>query len=93
MSFNIILRKIWSLPRHGHTGIVHSVARLESIYNTVVTRSRNLLASGRRSSSALISDLFSECANMHTLLLGTTICSVANISSTTLLIISYAQLL
>ena len=59
MSFNNILRKIWSLPRHSHTGIVHSVARLESIY---VTHSRNLLASAVRSNSSLISDLFSECA-------------------------------
>ena len=39
-----------------------SVARLESIYNTVVTHSRNLLASAVRSNSSLISDLFSECA-------------------------------
>ena len=42
--------------------IVHSVARLESIYNIVVIRSRSLLASARRSKCALISDLFSECA-------------------------------
>ena len=62
VSFNNILRKIWSLPRHSHTGIVHSVARLESIYNIVVIRSRSLLASARRSKCALISDLFSECA-------------------------------
>ena len=61
VSFNNILRKIWSLPRHSHTGIVHSVARLESIYNIVVIRSRSLLASARRSKCVLISDLFSEC--------------------------------
>ena len=35
------------IPRHSHTGIVHSVARLECIYSTVVTRSRNLLASAK----------------------------------------------
>ena len=51
-----------TLPRHSHTGIVHSVARLESIYNIVVIRSRSLLPSARRSKCALISDLFSECA-------------------------------
>ena len=62
VSFNNILCKIWSLPRHSHTGIVHSVARLESIYNIVVIRSRSLLASARGSKCALISDLFSECA-------------------------------
>ena len=33
VSFNNILRKIWSLPRQSHTGIVHSVAGLQSIYN------------------------------------------------------------
>ena len=62
VSFNNILRKIWSLPRHSHTGIVHSVARLESIYNIVVIHSRSLLASARRSKCVLISALFSECA-------------------------------
>ena len=41
---------------------MHSVARLESIYNIVVIRSRSLLASARRSKCVLISDLFSECA-------------------------------
>ena len=53
VSFNNILRKIWSLPRHSHTGIVHCVAQLESIYNTVVIRSRSLLASARRSKCVL----------------------------------------
>ena len=62
VSFNNILRKIWSLPRHSHTRIVHSVARLESIYHIVVIYSRSVLASARRSNCVLISDLFSECA-------------------------------
>ena len=49
-----------------HWYTVHSVARLESIYNTVVTCSRNLLASARRSSSALILTCSLSVLNMHT---------------------------
>lgn len=61
VSYNNILWKIWSLPCHSHTGIVLSIAGLQSIYNTVVYCSRRLLASAKRSTSALISGLFDEC--------------------------------
>ena len=62
VTFNNFLRKIWSLPRHCHTGILHSTAKLQSIYNVVVFRSAKLLASASGSTSYLISDLFSESA-------------------------------
>ena len=62
VTFNNFLRKIWSLPRHCHTGILHSTAKLQSIYNVVVSRSAKLLASASGSTSCLISDLFSESA-------------------------------
>ena len=62
VSFNNILRKIWSLPRQSHTGIVHSVAGQKSIYNIVLNRSRKLIASAARSKCTLLSELFSECA-------------------------------
>ena len=62
VTFNNFLRKIWSLPRHCHTGILHSTAKLQSIYNVVVFRSAKLLASASGSTSCLISDLFSESA-------------------------------
>ena len=62
VSFNNVLRKIWSLPRHSHTGIVQSVAGLQSIYNTVLYRSRKLIASAKTSICSLISDIFSESA-------------------------------
>ena len=58
VSFNNILRKIWSLPRHSHTGIVHSVARLQSLYNVVLSRSKALITSVKKSSSAMIRDIF-----------------------------------
>ena len=60
VSFNNVLRKIWSLPRHSHTGIVQSVAGLQSIYNTVLYHSRKLIASAKTSKCSLISDIFSE---------------------------------
>ena len=62
VTFNNFLLKIWSLPRHCHTGILHSTAKLQSIYNVVVFRSAKLLASASGSTSCLISDLFSESA-------------------------------
>ena len=62
VTFNNLLRKIWSLPRHSHTGLLHSTAKLQSIYNVVIFRSAKLLASASGSSSSLISDLFSESA-------------------------------
>ena len=38
VTFNNILRKIWSLPRaYYHTGILHQVAGLHSIFNVVVS--------------------------------------------------------
>ena len=61
-SLNNVLRKIWSLPWHSHTGIVQSVAGHQSIYNTVVYCSRKLIASAKISKCSLISDLFSESA-------------------------------
>ena len=45
-----------------HTGIVQSVAGLQSIYNTVLYRSRKLIASEKTPKCSLISDLFSESA-------------------------------
>ena len=57
VTFSNFLRKIWSLPRHSHTGLLHSTAKLQSIYNIVIFRSAKLLASASGSSSSLISDL------------------------------------
>ena len=57
--FNNVLRRIWSLPRTCHTGILHSVARLESIYNIVIHRSAKLVSSALISNSPLLMDVFS----------------------------------
>ena len=42
--FNNILRKIWSLPHHCHTAILHCVGGLQGIHNIVITRSNKLIA-------------------------------------------------
>ena len=39
ISFNKILRRIWSLPARSHTTIVHHVARLPSLFNLIRSRS------------------------------------------------------
>ena len=58
VSFNNVLRKIWSLPRHSSI----SCWTAEHIYNTVLYRSRKLIASAKTSKCSLISDIFSESA-------------------------------
>ena len=63
VTFTNFLRKIWSLPCHSHTGLLHLTAKLQSIYNIVIFRSAKLLASSSGSSLSLISDLFSESAH------------------------------
>ena len=70
--FNLVPLKCHLIISFGRFGLFLAIATLDrycslcrktrEIYNTVVNRSRNLLASAVRSNSSLISDLFSECA-------------------------------
>ena len=60
VTFNNVLRKIWSLPRRCQTGILHSVANLYSVYNVVVLRSKKLSLMACNSPSSLLSDILSE---------------------------------
>ena len=57
VSFNNILRRIWSLPRMCHTGILHCTAHLNSIYNIVIRRSSKLLSAALKSQSSLVRDV------------------------------------
>ena len=54
VAFNNILRKIWKLPRHSHTRIVHCTARLCSLFNTALQRSQSLLERACSCNSAII---------------------------------------
>ena len=58
VAFNKIIRKIWRLPRHSHTGIVHSVANLCNLYNVVCLRSQHLMLSAMSCSSLLTRHFF-----------------------------------
>ena len=63
IAFNKVLRKIWQLPNHSHTGIVHSVAALNSIFNIAYLRSLRLISSVTSSSSSLVKHIFSRSSN------------------------------
>ena len=60
VTFNNILRRIWSFPRMCHTGILHCTAQLNSVYNNiiVVQRSSKLLPAALISHSSLVRDIF-----------------------------------
>ena len=64
VAFNKILRKIWRLPRHSHTGIVHSVANLYSLFNVVFLRSQRLMLSAMSCSSLLARQIFSDSCSL-----------------------------
>ena len=64
VSFNNILRRIWSLPRMCHTGILHCTAHLNSIYNIVVRRSSKLLSAALKSQSSVVRDVFAQSSTL-----------------------------
>ena len=57
ITFNNVLRKIWSLPCACHTGILLQVAGLRSTYNVVISR---LLLSALKSKSPVLIDVFTQ---------------------------------
>ncbi len=57
IAFNKLLRRIWPLPNHSHTGIVHPVAHLDSLFN-VFRRSNFLLLAASKCSSNLVQSIF-----------------------------------
>jgi len=65
IAFNNILWKVWRLPRCCHTGILHRVAKINSIYNQVSHRLLNFLARAIKSDSPLIKTVHQWASN-HT---------------------------
>ena len=63
-AYNNLIRKIWYLPRHCHTAILHCVVRVSSIYNRIITRCKKLVASARNAGSQLLSDVFTEAKTL-----------------------------
>ena len=64
VTFNNILRRILSLPRMCHTGILHCTAQLNSLYNIVVRRSSKLLSAALNSQSSLVHDVFVQSSTL-----------------------------
>ena len=53
-----------NLPPRCHTSILHLVAGLPSMFNTVISRSLNLTATAQSFSSSLIADIFKHSSNL-----------------------------
>ena len=64
VAFNKILRRIWKLPFNSHTRIVHSTARLLSLFNVVSARSLSLLSSALSCPSFPISFIYRVSSNL-----------------------------
>ncbi len=55
----IILRKVWRLPRHCHTQILHCVAGVQSLFNKITELSSRFVLRALTSKSQLITSVFS----------------------------------
>ena len=65
--FNNILRRIWKLPRHCHTGILHQIAGVSSIYNRISKSFSSFLSKA----ISLDCPLISKCFNSTSMLVCT----------------------
>ena len=63
IALNNILRKIWRLPRRCHTGILHCVANINSVYNLVTSRFSTFLSRALKSDSLLIRTIYQWSCN------------------------------
>ena len=66
-TFNNVLRKIWNLPKLCHTRILHCVAGVQSVYNTLVHLSSSAFGKAIDSGCGLIRHCFlSSSASVYT---------------------------
>ena len=64
VALNKLIRKLWHLPSHSHTSIVHCVAHIDSISTMVFNRFNSLLSSSLSSSSTLVRSIFSASSHL-----------------------------
>ena len=64
VAFNKILRRIWHLPNRCHTGILHLVAGLDSIFNFVAKHSKYLLYAASNCPSSLTRSIFRDSSSL-----------------------------
>ena len=63
IAFNKILRRIWHLPNCSHTGIVHLVAKLDSLFKVTFRRSNSLLRAASECPSLLVQTVFRDASS------------------------------
>ena len=64
VTFNNLLRKIWKLPWHCHTSILHCISSPQSLFNVVIYRSSMLCQKARATGVPLIHDIFTEAPQL-----------------------------
>ena len=64
VALNKILRKVWNLPRHSHTAIVHCVALVPTVCNLLYKRFCSLYSCALSSSSLLVKSIFNDCRQL-----------------------------
>ena len=69
-TFNNILRRIWSLPRMCHTGILHCVAKVDSLFNIVLHRASKLSIIAMNYTSQVVREVFSQSSALISSSLG-----------------------
>ena len=64
VALNKILRKVWNLPHHSHTAIIHCVALVPTICNLLYKRFCSLYSCALSSSSLLVKSIFTNCSQL-----------------------------
>ena len=64
VALNKILRKVWNLPRHSHTAVVHCVALVPTVCNLLCKRFCSLYSCALSSSSLLVKSIFKNCSEL-----------------------------
>ena len=75
VALNKILRKIWHLPARSHTGIVHCVAKVQTISNLLYHRFHSFISRALSSSSMLIRTIFSNSTHRMYSFTGYNVCN------------------
>ena len=58
ITLNNILKKVWRLPRRCHTGILHCIANLESLYNIILSQFSKIFDQVMKFKSAPVRNVF-----------------------------------
>ena len=89
VAINKLLRKLWNLPCHSHSGIVHCIAQIPAIsnliYDLLYDRFCSLFSSVLSSSSSLLYSIFVHSSQFTYTFTGYIIHTATHITDTTFL--------